>query len=121
MLNSVDAGRRLMLRAAVYPLAAIVALALIFLLISKLHAVAVLASGLAVVAGGWLAARIALNGGAQAAASAVGRLVAAMALKWVLVIGVLAIGIIQFRFPPMALLAGIAVGMMFQVLALARR
>ena len=121
MLNSVDAGRRLMLRAAVYPLAAIVALALIFLLISKLHAVAVLASGLAVVAGGWLAARIALNGGAQAAASAVGRLVAAMVLKWVLVIGVMAVGIIQFRFPPMALLAGIAVGMMFQVLALARR
>lgn len=121
MLNSVDAGRRLMVRAAVYPLLAIVALALIFLLVSKTHAIAALASGLAVVVGGWLAARIALNGGAQAAASAVGRLVAAMLLKWVLVIGVLAIGIIQFRFPPMALLAGIAVGMMFQVLALARR
>ena len=121
MLNSVDAGRRLMLRAAVYPFFAVVALALVFLLISTTHAIAALASGLAVVAGGWLAARIALNGGAQAATAAVGRLVAAMVLKWVLVIGVLAIGIIQFRFPPMALLAGIAVGMMFQVLALARR
>ena len=34
MLNSVDAGRRLMLRAAVYPFLAVVALALVFLLIS---------------------------------------------------------------------------------------
>ena len=31
MLNSVDAGRRLMLRAAVYPLAAVAVLALAFL------------------------------------------------------------------------------------------
>jgi hypothetical protein len=31
VLNSVDAGRRLMLRAAVYPLAAVVVLALAFL------------------------------------------------------------------------------------------
>lgn len=121
MLNSVDAGRRLMLRAAVYPLAAVAVLALVFLMVSPSHAIAAAVSGLAVVAGGWISARMALGGGISGAAAAVGRLVAAMVLKWILVIAVLALGIIQWRLPPMALLAGIAVGMMFQVLALARR
>lgn len=121
MLNSVAAGRRMMLRAAVYPLVAVAVVSLIFLAISPLHAAASAASGLAVVAGGWLSARVALGGGVQAAASAVGRLVAAMALKWVVVIAVFALGIIVWRFPVVPMLAGVAVGMMFQVLALARR
>ena len=121
MLNSAEAGRRLMLRAAVLPLAAVAVLALIFLAMGKAHAIAAGASGLAVVAGGWLAARVALGGGVQAAASAVGRLVAAMVLKWVLVIAVFALGITVWRFPVAPMLAGVAVGMMFQVLALARR
>lgn len=121
MLNSVDAGRRLMLRAAVYPLAAVIVLSLGFLLMSPKHALGALFSGLAVVAGGWVAARMALGGGVQAAGSAMLRLVLAVSLKWVLVIAVLVLGFVWLRLPPLALLAGIAVGLMFQVLALARR
>ena len=121
MLNSVDAGRRLMLRAAVYPLIAVIVVALVFLLMGPKYAVGALLSGLAVVAGGWLAARVALGGGIQAAGSAMMRLVLAVVLKWVLVIAVLMLSFFWLRLPPLALLAGIAVGLMFQVLALARR
>jgi len=121
VLNSVEAGRRLMLRAAVYPLAAIAALALVFFLLKGAsHALGALASGLAISAGGWFAARTALGGGVQGAAPAAIRLVLAMVLKWVVVIVVLALGFIVWKLPPIALLAGVAVGMMFQVLALAR-
>ncbi|WP_305805854.1 ATP synthase subunit I [Stenotrophomonas sp. YIM B06876] len=121
MLNSVDSGRRLMLRAAVYPLVAVAVLALAFLYMGPRHAIGAAASGLAVVLGGWLAARVALGGGVQAAGSAMMRLITAVLLKWVLVIVVLFAGFVWWRLPPLALLAGIAVGLMFQVLALARR
>ena len=72
MLNSVDAGRRLMLRAAVYPLAAVAVLALAFLLVGPKYALGALASGVAISAGGWVAARMALGGGALAAGPAGG-------------------------------------------------
>lgn len=122
VLNSVDAGRRLMLRAAVYPLAAVAVLALVLLLLAgPKYALGALASGIAVSAGGWVAARMALGGGVQAAGSAMSRLILAVVAKWALVFGVLAVGFVVFRLPALALLAGIAVGLMFQVLALARR
>jgi len=122
VLNSVDAGRRLMLRAAVYPLAAVAVLALVLLLLAgPKYALGALASGIAVSAGGWVAARTALGGGVQAAGSAMSRLILAVVAKWALVFGVLAVGFVVFKLPALALLAGIAVGLMFQVLALARR
>jgi len=122
VLNSVDSGRRLMLRAAVYPLAAVAVLALAFLLLAgTMYALGALASGVAVSAGGWVAARMALGGGVQAAGSAMTRLILAVVAKWVLVFGVLMVGFLVFKLPALALLAGIAVGLMFQVLALARR
>ena len=68
-----------------------------------------------------LAARMALGGGVQAAGSAMTRLILAVVAKWVLVFGVLMVGFLVFKLPALALLAGIAVGLMFQVLALARR
>ena len=67
MLNSVDAGRRLMLRAAVYPLLAVAVVSLAFLLLGPKYAMGAAATGLATVAGGWMAARTALSGGVQAA------------------------------------------------------
>jgi hypothetical protein len=122
VLNSVDSGRRLMLRAAVYPLAAVAVLALAFLLLAgQKSALGALVSGVAVSAGGWVAARMALSGGVQAAGSALARLIVAVVAKWVLVFGVLMVGFLVFKLPALALLAGIAVGLMFQVLALARR
>ncbi|WP_181360131.1 ATP synthase subunit I [Stenotrophomonas panacihumi] len=122
MLNSVDSGRRLMLRAALYPLLAVVVAAAGFYLLSGLkQALAVLLTGLATVAGGWLAARTALGGGVQAAGAAMARLILAMVFKWVLVIAALVLGFGLWRLPPLGLLAGIAIGLIFQVLALAKR
>lgn len=121
MLNSVDAGRRLMLRAALYPLAAIAVAAAGFLLLGPRYALAVLLTGLATVLGGWLAARTALGGGVQAAGAAMARLILAMVFKWVLVIVALVLGFALWRLPPVGLLAGIAIGLIFQVLALAKR
>ncbi len=121
VLNSVDAGRRLMLRAAIYPLLAVAVVSLAFLLLGPKYAMGAAATGLATVVGGWLAARTALSGGVQAAGAAMARLIVAMVLKWVLIFAVLALGFAWWRLPPLALLTGIAVGLMFQVLALARR
>ena len=50
-----------MLRAAVYPLAAVAVLALAFLLVGPKYALGALASGVAVSAGGWVAARMAIG------------------------------------------------------------
>jgi len=66
VLNSVDAGRRLMLRAAVYPLVAVAVLALALLLWGgPKAALGALLSGVAVSAAGWVAARMALGGGCR--------------------------------------------------------
>ena len=121
MLNSVDAGRRLMLRAAVYPLAAVIVLASAFLLLGPRYALGALASGLAVVVGGTLAAWVALGGGIQGAGPALMRMVLAFVLKTVLIVGVLVMAFAWWKLPPLALLAAIPVALMFQVLALARR
>jgi len=121
VLNSVDAGRRLMLRAAVYPLAAVVVLALAFLLVGPKYALGALVSGVTVVAGTVLAAWVGLGGGVQAAGSAMIRMFLGFALKIVLIVAVLAMAFVWWRLPPLALLAAIPVALMFQVLALARR
>jgi len=110
-----------MLRAALYPLAAIAVAAAGFLLLGPKYALAVLLTGLATVLGGWLAARTALGGGVQAAGAAMARLILAMVFKWVLVIVALVLGFALWRLPPVGLLAGIAIGLIFQVLALAKR
>lgn len=121
MLNSVDAGRRLMLRAAIYPLAAVAITSLAFLLLGPKYAVGNALTGFATVLGGWVAARTALGGGVQAAGAAMTRLILAMVFKWVVIFVALALGFALWRLPPLALMAGIAIGLIFQVLALARR
>ena len=121
MLNPVDTGRRLMLRAAVYPLAAVVVASLVFLFFGVKNSAGLALSGVATVAGGWVAARTALAGGVQAAGSAMTRLLLAMVLKWVLVIVALFLGFGLWKLPAPGLLAGIAIAMIFQVLALTRR
>ena len=120
MLNSVDAGRRLMLRAAVYPLVAVVILALAFLFMGPRYALGALVSGVAVVGGSALAAWVGL-GGVQTAGSAMVRMFVGLALKLVLIVAVLGMAFFWWRLPPLALLAAIPVALMFQVLALARR
>lgn len=120
MLNSVDTGRRLMVRAAVYPLVAVAIASALSLLLGVKFAGGVALTGLAAALGGWVAARTALGGGVQAAGSAMTRLILAMVFKWVVVIVALALGFALWHLPPLALMAGVAIGLIFQVLALAR-
>ena len=110
MLNSVAAGRRLVLRAAVWQTAAVLLVALLFLLRGVPQAVAAAIGGLAIVVGALLAAWMAFGGGVLGAVSAVLRLVAGMVVKWVVVIGVLVMGAGLYKLPPLPLLAGVVAG-----------
>ena len=111
MLNSVAAGRRLVLRAAVWQTAAVLLVALLFLLRGVPQAVAAAVGGLAIVAGALLAAWLAFGGGVLGAVSAVLRLVGGMVVKWVVVIGA---GL--YKLPPLPLLAGVVAGLVAQML-----
>ncbi|KAF1724559.1 MULTISPECIES: hypothetical protein [Pseudoxanthomonas] len=116
MLNSVAAGRRLVLRAAVWQTGAVLLVALLFLPWGLPRAVAAVVGGLAIVVGALLAAWMAFGGGVLGAVSAVLRLVAGMVVKWVVVIGVLVVGAGLYKLPPLPLLAGVITGLVAQVL-----
>ena len=116
MLNSVAAGRRLVLRAAVWQTGAVLLVALLFLPWGLPRAVAAVIGGLAIVVGALLAAWMAFGGGVLGAVSAVLRLVAGMVVKWVVVIGVLVVGAGLYKLPPLPLLAGVITGLVAQVL-----
>ena len=116
MLNSVAAGRRLVLRAAVWQTGAVLLVALLFLPWGLPRAVAAVVGGLAIVVGALLAAWMAFGGSVLGAVSAVLRLVAGMVVKWVVVIGVLVVGAGLYKLPPLPLLAGVITGLVAQVL-----
>lgn len=119
MLNSVAAGRRLVLRAAVWQTAAVLLVALLFLAWGPLQALAAATGGLVMVAGSLSAAWLAFGGGVLGAGPAVLRLAAGVVVKWVVVIGVLVVGAGLWKLPPLPLLAGVVTGLVAQVLAAA--
>jgi ATP synthase protein I len=116
VLNSVAAGRRLVLRAAAWQGLAVLLVAALFLLWGVPQALAAAVGGAAIVAGALLAAWMAFGGGVLGAVSAVLRLVAGMVVKWVVVIGVLVMGAGLYKLPPLPLLAGVITGLVAQVL-----
>ncbi|HHW4680671.1 MAG TPA: hypothetical protein ACQGQX_04175, partial [Xylella taiwanensis] len=71
--------------------------------------------------GSWLAGHIALGGGMQRGVAVMTRLMLAILLKWVFVITALLLGFGLWQLPALGLLSGMAVGLFFQVLAMARR
>lgn len=122
MLNSVAVGRRLALRAAAYQLLAVGLVAVLFLLLRGLpQALAAALGGLAMLAGGLAAARLALGGGVIPAGAAMLRLLAGMILKWAVVFAVLLVGLGAWKLPPLPLMTGLLTGLAAQVLAAARR
>jgi len=118
VLNSVAAGRRAVLRAAAYQMAAVALVALIFLVSGWSAALAVLVGGAGVVSGSALAANIALGGGVVTARTALLKLVLGTGLKWVVVITIFAMASGVGRMAPLPLLAGLAVALIAQPLAL---
>ncbi len=118
VLNSVAAGRRAALRATGYQMLAVVLVALIFLVSGWAASLAVLVGGAGVVSGSALAANIALGGGVVTARTALSKLVLGAGLKWVVVITIFAMASGVGRMAPLPLLAGLAVALIAQPLAL---
>ena len=73
--------------------------------------------GLGNFAGGLVAALLALGGGIQPAGMAMGRLLAGVMLKWVVVFAVLTLGLAAFKLPPLPMLVGVLAATLAFVLA----
>ena len=99
------------LRAVAYQMAAVMLVALVFLIQGPSAMFAVLLGGVGVVLGSALAANIALGGRVVTARSAFLRLVLGAGLKWAVVILVFAIASGVGRMAPLPLLAGLAVAL----------
>ena len=118
VLNSAAAGRRLALRAASYQMAAVVLVALGFLVQGLPAALAALVGGAGVVLGGALAANVALGGGVIAARSAFLRLLLGTGLKWLVLMTIFALALGVGRMAPLPLLAGFATALVAHPLVL---
>jgi ATP synthase protein I len=118
VLNSVAASRSAALQATAYQMAAVVLVALVFLLMGLSASLAALLGGSSVVLGNALAAMIALGGGVVTARSALSRLMLATGLKWLVVITIFAIASGVWRMAPLPLIAGLAVALIAHPLAL---
>ncbi|WP_343237160.1 hypothetical protein [Xanthomonas sp. XNM01] len=121
VLNSVAAGRRQAGRAIAWQVVATLLVALLCLTAGLRWSAAALVGGGAVTLAIWLAARVALGGGVGSAGLAVTRLLAGMAVKWMVVIGVMALGVVAWGLPPLPMLIAAAVALVAQMLALASR
>ncbi len=120
MLNSTVSGHRMVVRAAVVSAVATGLAAIVFLLFAGIGwASGVLSGGGAVVLGAWLSSRLALGGGVSPAIGALGRLVAAVVVKWILVLAVLLLAVVVAGWPPVAVLTGVVVALLAQALGLA--
>lgn len=122
MLNSVTHGRRQAHKALIVQLVAVAATALALLVASPAHALAAALGGGALALGGWLSAWVALSGETPAAAGlALGRLVTGLVLKWAVLIAALLLGLAVWKLPPAALVTGVIVALVAQILAMLRR
>jgi F0F1-type ATP synthase assembly protein I len=122
MFNSVAHGRQQARRVLVAQGVAVVASALALLAASPAHALAAALGGGALALGSWLAAWMAFAGhGPAAAATALGRLLAGMALKWLLLIAAVALGMAVWRLPPLGLACGVVVALLAQIVVALRR
>ncbi|HPA01166.1 MAG TPA: hypothetical protein PLK29_02940 [Chiayiivirga sp.] len=122
MLNTVIHGRQQARKALLAQVLAVAVVALALLAASPAHALAAALGGGALALGGWLSAWVALGGQTPAAAGlALGRLVTGLVLKWALLLAALLLGLAVWHLPPAALVGGVLVALLAQVLAMLRR
>ena len=119
MLNPLAAGSRLVRRTITWQVVAVAALALALLVKGSAWSLGAVAGGGAITAGGALYGVLALGGGIAPAAGALSRLVLGLLAKWFVVIAVLFVAIAVVRLPPLAVIAGVVVALVAQVLAMA--
>lgn len=119
VFNPLAAGPRLVRRTVTRQGIAVAALALALLAKGSAWALGAVAGGGAIIVGGALYGVIALGGGIAPAASALARLVLGLMVKWFVVIAVLYVAMAQVALPRFAIVAGVVVALMAQVLAMA--
>lgn len=119
MLNPLAAGSRLVRRTITWQVVAVAALALALLAKGSAWALAAVAGGAAIAAGGALYGALALGGGIAPATGALARMVLGLLAKWLVVVAVLVVAIAVVRLPPLAVIAGVVVALVAQVLAMA--
>ena len=117
MHDPIAAGRRSALRAAAFQAAAVVPVALAFLLKGVPAALAALVGAVALAAGNAVAAWLSLRG-IERAQVAFARLLAGTLSKWGVVLVALAAALGPLRLPPLPLLCGLAVGLLAYLLAM---
>lgn len=120
VLTSVAVGRRLAQRAIAWQAVAVAVTALAFLAKGAEWALAAGLGGAAIALGGWLSSVIALGGGVNPSTGALARLLAGVALKWVVVVAVLLLGVGMAGLSPVPMLAGVIVALFAQLLAMSR-
>lgn len=117
MLNSVAAGRRQALQVVVIQAIVTAVLALAFLLQGWVAATAALVGGLATTAGSALMGWRAFAGGVADPGTALFRLFGGIALKWLVIVLTLYLGLARFGLPPLPLLAGLGATLVASLLA----
>lgn len=117
MHDPIAAGRRSALRAAAFQAAAVVPVALAFLLQGGPAALAALVGGLALAAGNAAAAWLSLRG-IERAQVAFARLLAGVLSKWCVVVVLLALALRVWRLPSLPLLCGLVVSLLAYLLAM---
>ena len=120
MFNPVSSSRARAQRALVWQLAATLAVALAWLAVPgwrERAALAALAGGAVIVLSGWLSMQVALGGGIAGAGGALGRVMAAMLLKWAgVMLGLLMI-VGAFHLHPLPILTAVVANVLAYIAA----
>ncbi len=119
MFDPLAAGPRLVRRTVTRQGIAVAALALALLAKGSAWALGAVAGGGAIIVGGALYGALALGGGIAPAVGALARLVLGLLAKWFVVIATLSVAIAVAKLPPLAVIGGVVVALVAQVLALA--
>jgi hypothetical protein len=106
------------MRAVAIQAAVATLVALAFLALGTRQALGAAVGGIAMLAGNGLAAAVALGGGIQPAGAAFARLLLGTLLKWLVVLVVVVVALQAWRLPSLPTLAGLAAGVLANLLAL---
>ncbi len=120
-MNSVALGRQQARKALIVQVVAVMVSALALLAASQAHALAAVLGGGALALGGGVSAWLALGGQTPVAAGlALGRLMAGVALKWLVLIAALLLGLVVWHLPPTGLVTGVVVALVAHLIAMLR-
>ncbi|MDO5505443.1 MAG: ATP synthase subunit I [Pseudoxanthomonas suwonensis] len=121
MLNSPDQGRQVAARMVYWQMLATALVAVSWLFSGPQAALAAALGGGIVTLGNWQASRLALRSQAPGAGLALAGVLLGTALKWVLVLVVAWLAVAVLRLPATALLSGVVVAVLAQVVSVLRR